>query len=171
VNLREVILKEHSKKQCDKVVAYVGNNASRFAELVRLFLEGPYRVTQRAGWPLSCCIEQNPKLIEPHLKQVLNFALEPGVHDSVKRNVVRLLQFITIPKRLQGLTAKICFQFFSDKKEPIAVRVFSMTVLSNLAKELPELKNELIPLIEDQMPYASAGFISRGRKVLKELKK
>ena len=171
MNLREVILKEHSKKQCDKVVAYVGNNASRFAELVRLFLEGPYRVTQRAGWPLSCCIEQNPKLIEPHLKQVLNFALEPGVHDSVKRNVVRLLQFIAIPKRLQGLTAKICFQFFSDKKEPIAVRVFSMTVLSNLAKELPELKNELIPLIEDQMPYASAGFISRGRKVLKELKK
>jgi len=83
---------------------------------------------------------------------------------------MRLLQFVEIPKRLQALTLETCFQFFLDKKEPIAVRVFSMTVLSKLARKLPDLKNELVPLIEDQMPYASAGFISRGRKVLKELK-
>ncbi|GHN02752.1 hypothetical protein WSM22_42410 [Cytophagales bacterium WSM2-2] len=57
-----------------------------------------------------------------------------------------------------------------DKKEPVAVRVFSMTVLGNLAVKVPELRNELIPLIEDQMPYVSAGFVSRGRKVLKQLK-
>src|SRR6478609_5642999 len=165
MDLRGVILKEHSKRQCDKVVAYVGGNTSRFAELVTLFLEGPYRLTQRAGWPLSCCIEKNPKLIEPHLKQILNFAVKPGAHNAVKRNVVRLLQFITIPKKLQGLTAEICFQFFNDKKEPIAVRVFSMTVLSNLAKELPELKNELIPMIEEQMKDRNTELISRGRKV------
>jgi hypothetical protein len=171
VSLKEVILKEHSKRQCDKVVASIGNSAPRFSELVNLFLEGPYRVTQRAAWPLSCCLEKNPTLIQPHLKKILNYSMKPGVHDAVKRNVVRLLQFIEVPKRLQGLTAAICFQFFNNKKEPIAIRVFSMTVLSNLAKKLPELKNELIPLIEDQMPYGSAGFISRGRKVLKELKK
>jgi hypothetical protein len=169
-NLKEVILKEHSKKQCDKVVAYVDHNSARFAELVNLFLEGPYRITQRAAWPLSCCVERNPTLIQPHLKKILNYSMKPGAHDAVKRNVVRLLQFIEIPKPLQGLTAEICFQFFNNKKESIAVRVFSMTVLSNLAMKLPELKNELIPLIEDQLPYGSAGFISRGRKVLKELK-
>ena len=169
--LNGVILKEHSKKQCDKAVTYVGARASRFAQLVDLFLSGPYRVTQRAAWPLSCCVQNHPKLIEPHLKKILNYALKPGVHDAVKRNIVRLLQFIEIPVRLQGQAAAICFQFFYDKKEPIAVRVFSMTVLANLARNLPELKNELIPLIEDQMPYASPGFTSRGSALLKELKK
>jgi hypothetical protein len=69
INLKEVILKEHSKKQCEKVVAYVGNNAPRLAELVNLFLEGPYRVSQRAAWPLSRCVERNPELIYPHLKR------------------------------------------------------------------------------------------------------
>lgn len=171
MNLKEVILKEHSKRQCDKVVTYVGANASRFSQLVDVFLSGPYRITQRAAWPLSCCVEKHPKLIEPHLKKIFTYTLKPGVHDAVKRNVLRLLQFIKIPSRWQGKTAAICFQFFSNKKEPIAVRVFSMTVLANLAKELPALKNDLIPLIEDQMPYGSAGFISRGRKLLKELKK
>jgi hypothetical protein len=169
--LKRVILKEHSKKQCDKLVAYVGASALRFAQLVDLFLSGPYRITQRAAWPLSCCVQKHPKLIEPHLKKILKYSLKPGVHDAVKRNIVRLLQFIEIPLRLQGQTAAICFQFFSNKKEPIAVRVFSMTVLSHLAMHLPELKNELIPLIEDQIPYASPGFISRGSVLLKELKK
>jgi hypothetical protein len=66
--------------------------------------------------------------------------------------------------------ANICFGYLSDPKEPIAVRVFSMTVLANMAKENPELKNEIIPIIEDQLPFGSAGFRSRGTKVLKILK-
>jgi hypothetical protein len=118
---------------------------------------------------LSQCVKGHPQLVSPHLNQILKQAERTDAHDAVKRNVMRLLQHIHIPTKLRGKVADICFQFFTDKKEPIAVRVFAMTVLSNLAKELPELKNELIPLIEDEMPYASAGFISRGRKTLKEL--
>lgn len=170
MDLKREALKEHSKAQCVKIVKYVGKSPSRFAKLVKVFLEGPYRVTQRIAWPLSCCVEENTELIHPHLAKVMKYTQRPGVHDSVKRNVVRLLQFIDIPKKHQGLAADICFKFFMDKKEPVAVRVFSMTVLGNLAVKVPELRNELIPLIEDQMPYVSAGFVSRGRKVLKQLK-
>ncbi len=170
MNLKEVILKEHSKSNCTRIAKYIGNNPSRFSKLVEVFLAGPYRVTQRGAWPLSVCVEQNPKLIQPHLNKVLIYIKQPNIHDAVKRNVVRLLQFIQIPKSLQGKAANICFDLFRNYNEPVAVRVFSMTVLANLAKELPELKNELVPLIEDQMPFGSAGFISRGRKLLKELK-
>src|SRR6266481_1632443 len=170
MDLKQAALKEHSKAQCNKIVKYIGDDPRKFSDLVDVFLAGPYRVSQRIAWPLSCCIEENTTLIHPHLTKILKYSQQPGVHDSVKRNVVRLLQFIDIPKKHQGAVAEICFKFFNDKKEPIAVRVFSMTVLANLAKAIPELKNELIPIIEDQLPYGSAGFISRGRKVLKELK-
>lgn len=44
-----------------------------------------------------------------------------------------------------------------------------MTILHNLSKEHPDLKNELRVAIEEQMPYASAGFKSRGNKILKAL--
>ena len=171
MDLRATILKEHSKAQCNKIVKYVGNDPNRFSELVEVFLTGPYRVTQRVSWPLSCCVEQNTTLIHPHLSRILKHVQNAEVHGAVKRNVVRLLQFIDIPKKHQGVAADICFKFFNDLKEPIAVRVFSMTVLANLAKKIPELKNELIPLIEDQLPYGSAGFVSRGGKLLNELKR
>src|SRR6185369_2278255 len=122
MDLKRESLKEHSKAQCVKIVNYVGNNPSRFSNLVEVFLEGPYRVTQRIAWALSCCVEGNTELIHPHLSKILKYSQKPGVHDSVKRNVVRLLQFIDIPKKHQGLAADICFKFFNDTKEPVAVR-------------------------------------------------
>ena len=164
------ILKEHSKMQCDKIVARVGNSKVRFNELVSVFLKGPYRLTQRAAWPLSYCIQNHPHLIEPHLKTILTFASAKGAHVSVRRNIMRLLQFIDIPKKYHGLTVDLCFRFLVDKKEAVAVRVFAMTVLTNLSKEIPELKQEIIPIIEDNLPYESAGFISRGKKLLKVLR-
>jgi hypothetical protein len=170
MNLIKLILSAHSKAMKDKVVKYVGSDAERFKELVNVFLAGPYRVTQRAAWPLSYCVDQHPTLIKPHLKTVLNYLSKPDIHDSVKRNTIRLLQGIGIPKSLQGKAANICFEYLSNPKEPIAVRVFSMTVLANIAKENPELKNEIIPIIEDQLPFGSAGFRSRGAKVLKVLR-
>lgn len=170
MNLKEAALKEHSKAQCNKIVKYVGHDPKKFSELVKVFLDGPYRVSQRIAWPLSYCVEENTALIHPHFTKILKFAQQPGVHDSVKRNVVRLLQFMDIPKKYQGMVFDMCFKFFNDSKEARAVRVFSMTVLGNIAMKQPELKNELIPLIEDQLPYESAGFVSRARKVLKQLK-
>lgn len=154
-----------------KIVIYVGSNPKRFAELVEIFLNGPYRVTQRAAWPLSNCVDLHPVLVKPHLKKLISFLGKAGEHDAVKRNILRFLQFIPIPKPLQGKTVDLCFQFFGSPKEPVAIRVFAMTVLANLAKENPDLKNEIIPMIEDQMPYGSAGFVSRGKKVLKQLKR
>jgi hypothetical protein len=171
MNLKAAALREHSKAQCNKIVKYIGNDPKKFAELVNVFLAGPYRVAQRISWPLSCCIEQNTTLIHPHLTKILKYVQKPDVHDAVKRNVVRLLQFVDIPGKNHGTAVNICFKFFNDNREPIAVRVFSMTVLASLAREIPELKNELILLIEDQLSYGSAGFVSRGRKLLKKLKR
>ena len=169
MDLKKQLLKEHSKLNRDIIIRYVGNNPKRFAGLVAVYLAGPYRVTQRAAWPLSHCVEKNPKLIEPHLKKLLAFAVRPHVHVSVKRNTVRLLQFIDIPKKFQGSVADMCFNFLNDKKEAIAVQVFAMTVLANITKQQPELIDELRVIIKDRLPFASAGFKSRGRKILKTI--
>lgn len=166
MDLKKQIIKEHSKANCLRITIYVGNNKKRFADLVGVYLAGPYRVTQRAAWPISCCVEEFPQLIQPHLNRLLNFLKQPGTHGAVKRNTVRMLQFIDIPKKLQGRVAEICFNFLKDKKEAIAVKAFSITVLGNLAKKEPGLLNELRMVMEDQMPYATAAIRVRVRKVL-----
>ena len=169
MDIHTALVKEHSKAQTIKITTYIGDDPDRFKKLVETFLAGPYRVTQRAAWPISVIAEKQPQLIIPHLKKILNFARKPGVHDSVKRNAVRLLQFIEMPKKLHGNIADLCFEFLQDKKEPIAVKCFSMTALATIALSNPELKNELRIILEDQLPYASPGFTVRAKRILKQL--
>lgn len=169
MNLVKEILRDHSKAQCTKIRNYVGRNPERFAGLVSVFLAGPYRVTQRAAWPLSYCVEDHPELVKPHLRKLLSNLGKPGLHDAVKRNTVRLLQYIDVPKSLQGMAVEKCTRYLADPGEAIAVRVFSMTVLANIAQQQPDLKAEIRILIEDQLPYATAAFRARARKVLKAI--
>jgi hypothetical protein len=167
--LEREILREHTKAQRDRIITYVGQDANRLAELVTLFLKGDYRLTQRASWPLSYIAERHPQLFAPHTKKIVHNLKTPGLPDAVRRNTVRLLQFIKIPAALEGTVAGLCFTFLQDKKETIAVRVFAMSVLAQMARKQPELKNELRIIIEDQLPYAGPAVRSRAVRVLREL--
>ncbi|WP_026463056.1 hypothetical protein [Adhaeribacter aquaticus] len=168
MNIHEALLQEHSKRQTTKIVAFIGTNPDRFADLMQLFFSSESRITQRAAWVVSTCAAKHPYLIDPYLN-LLIANLEKPVHAAVKRNTLRLLQETEIPETLQGALANICFQFLLED-EPTAIKAFAMTVLSNLVKREPDLKNELQVILEDQLPYGSPGFVSRGRKILKELK-
>jgi hypothetical protein len=168
LNLREEILKEHSKRQTLRLSKWVSVDKTRFDELMNLFLHDEYRVVQRSSWIVKYVAEDHSDRIQPYLKQMLEYCQQP-VHDAVKRNVVRILQNIKIPKKLQGLAATVCFNFLTSQQEPVAVKVFSMSVLVNLAKQEPDLRHELILLIEEQMDWEKPGFRARGKKILKQL--
>ncbi len=169
MNLESEILKEHSRTNTIRLAKWIGSDKKRFAQLMNLFLKGEYRVTQRSAWVLMYCADGHPGLIRPYLANMIDRMLEPGVHVAVKRNVVRILQNIEVPENLAGKVATVCFDFLSSHEETVAVRCFSMTVLAGIANKEPDLKNEIRLLIEQQMPWGSAGFKARGRKILKNL--
>ncbi|MEO8150662.1 MAG: hypothetical protein ABI723_23725 [Bacteroidia bacterium] len=165
MSIREALLKEHSKAQTNRIVNYIGDDEKKFAELMDLFFNDEYRVVQRSAWSVSNCAEAHPQLIMPYLKKMIEL-LGEDVHNAVKRNIVRVLQFIDIPKKHYGKAAQACFDLLLSKDEPVAVKVFAMTVIANISKHEPDLKNELRIIINDQLPYSSAGFKSRAKKIL-----
>jgi hypothetical protein len=169
MDLRKTLLQGHSAVLTRKIVDYVGASTARFKVLVEVFLTGPYRITQRAAWPLSYCVERHPELIKPHFKALLRMLKQQDTHVAARRNVLRLLQFVEIPARHRGQIVTLCFDLLQDRKEPVAVRVFGMAVLANLVAYEPELAGELRIVIEDNLPYASPAFLSRAKKVLKML--
>jgi hypothetical protein len=170
MDIHKVLIKGQSRAGTDKIVSYVGADQDKFNNLITIFLEGPYRITQRAAWPLSYCVRNHPFLIRSHFGSILKILDKEGIHDAVKRNIMRLLQDVDIPKRYQGAVVNQCFRLMNPG-EPIAVRVFAMSVLANIATLQPELKNELKVTIEDQLPYGSAAYLSRAKKILRQLKK
>ena len=169
MDLRAEILKEHSKKQTVRLTKWIIKDQKRFDDLLNLFLHDEDRVVQRAAWIMKYVADDRPQWVLPHLEEMLEYCKQP-VHDAVRRNVIRLLENIQIPKELQGLVATVCFDFLSSSTEPVAVKAFSMTVLANIAKEEPGIKQELVMLIEERMDIEKPAFRIRGKKILEQLK-
>ena len=149
MDLREEILQEHSRLQTLKIAEWLGSDKKRLAQLMDLFLHDEGKVVQRAAWVVRMVYDKRPESVLPYLEHLINKMNEPGVHVAVKRNVVGILQDVTIPESLQGQVMNSCFDFLADPKETIAVRCFSMTVLDNLSKTYPEIRQELVAILND----------------------
>jgi hypothetical protein len=167
MDIRQALVAEHSKRQTMDIVEYVGDDARRFAELMEIFFAGEYRLTQRAAWPMNYCAERHPELILPYLPRLLDCLKRKDMHDAVKRNVVRLLQYIEIPRRLAGKIYARCFDLVDEPDEPVAVRVFALTVAARIAKSEPDLMNELRLLVSKHLPHTTVAFQRRARAVLR----
>lgn len=166
MDIRQALMTEHSKRQVTAIVEYIGDDPKRFAELMKLFFAGEYRLTQRAAWPMNYCAEHHPKLILPYLPKLLDCLEREGMHVAVKRNVMRLLQYIEIPKRLAGKVYAHSVDLLDDVYQPIAVRVFAMSVAARIAKSEPDLMNELRLIVRKHLPHSTAAFKVRAREVL-----
>jgi hypothetical protein len=166
VNLKETLAAEHSKKQCNRIVAWIGADKKRFAQLMHLFFDSEYRIVQRAAWPISYCARSHPELIKPYFSQLLVKLKRPDVHDAVRRNTVRLLQDVDIPRRYHGQIMETCFGFIQSLDTAGAIKAFSLSILSNLAKSYPGIIPELQLIIRDRWDYEKAAFRSRAKKIL-----
>ncbi|MEQ1604286.1 MAG: hypothetical protein ABL999_05400 [Pyrinomonadaceae bacterium] len=166
MNIRDALLEVHSKAQAEKICGYVGDDPERFAELMKLMMGPIYRLSQRAAWPVSYCVERHPDLITPYWGKLAEQLEREDAHVAVRRNVARLLQFVEIPKRYQGRIFDACFELFADVTQSVAVRCFSLSVAANLAKDKPELIQELRLVAAQHPETATAGMRARFKNVL-----
>lgn len=161
------LLHQPSKIHRDQIVASIGKDVKAFGHLFHLYETGSPAIKKTAIWTISNIVDIYPHLILPYLDDLLTTLKLPNSPAALKRNILRIYEEIEIPKNQEGELMDICFRFLIDKKEPVAIRVFSMQILANLSKEYPEVERELGSIITDELPYAKPAFVSRGRKILK----
>lgn len=171
MDLLHKILSGHSRKLCDEIVAWVGDDQKRFDELFKLFLSHEYRIVQRSAWPVSYCVQANPSFISKYYPKLIRKLQAGDQPDAVKRNGVRLLQYADIPQKYCGSVMDLCFQFVASADEAVAIKAFSLTILGNLAKKYPDIIPEIKLLIEEQIGREKPAFKSRALKLLKEFEK
>jgi hypothetical protein len=147
MNLRSTLEQEHSKRSTSAIIDYIGNNKGRFAELMDVFLEGEYRLTQRAAWPLSYIAVTQPQLAKPYLKRLVQVLGQTNNHPAVPRNILRLFEEIKVPASLAASLFDHCLRHILSESSPVAVRAYAITVAAGIASEFPDLKGELDPLL------------------------
>ena len=80
-----------------------------------------------------------------------------------------MLELIELPEEFMGIAANVCFKILLSNKEEVAQQAYAMSVLYNIAKKEPELKNEIKLVIEDMLPHGSPAILARGKRVLAQL--
>lgn len=169
MNFLEEFSQSIDRHKTQVLVRYVGQSQAYFDEVMTLFLEQDIRIAQRAAGVITYAVEKYPNLLDDYYT-ILIEKLKTNPPNFIKRNVVRAWQFVEIPEEFMGEIANICFDYLDSQIEAIAVKVFSMTVLYHISQKEPDLQPELRLVIEKQLPYGSAGFKSRAKKILPNLK-
>lgn len=169
MNLKTFLPEQYSLKDFKEAIDWINGSHERFAELMEIFFEHNSRKNQYAASVMIHCVDKWDYLLTPYLEKLILNLRNDNLKDATKRNTVRVLQDVKIPENMHGILTDICFQYLQNPSEAIAIKVFSMTIIHNLTKQYPELKEELKFILEEQIPFQSAGFRSRAGKILKNL--
>lgn len=166
----EIFRQFHDKVTATNIADTVAANPDRLPELMECFFHEEMRICQRAAWPVGMLGDKNAELLYPYIEEMLA-AIDNPTHNAVIRNTLRTFQFMDFPEDVEGRVFDVCISLLMDHDRAIAIKVFSMTVCANICMKYPELAHELIPVIEEQLPFGSTGFKARGGKLLKQLRK
>jgi hypothetical protein len=172
MNIQDRLRAEHSKTLTMVIVKYIGDDKKKFKELMDVFLNSEYRISQRAAWPMSYVTIEYPVLIKPYFGKLLKKLEEPGAHPAIPRNILRIFQQIEIPETYRGKLVDLCFRFIMNQTLPVAIRAFAITTAANICRHYPELKSELLLILKELsvMPQQPA-IKARIKFALKELEK
>ncbi|MGZ4040901.1 MAG: hypothetical protein ACXVNR_10080, partial [Bacteroidia bacterium] len=96
---------------------------------------------------------------------------QKNIHNAIRRNSLRILENADIPEKYCGMLFELSNSYLHNLKEPIAVRVFSLSVMHNIAKFFPELKKEVKINAEELLHCGIPALEARSRLVIKALNK
>jgi hypothetical protein len=163
-------LGDSSRALADLTVDMIYDNPGLLKNLVELSITGSDPYAQRASRVVSICCERFPELFKPYNSLIINKIRE--IHSkSVLRNFLKI--YAEVPVGLTNKSKSVllnqCFDFLTSPDYPVAVKAYSIQILYNLSREIPEIGLELYNLLDDQLPASSPGYASRAKKIMKKL--
>jgi hypothetical protein len=170
MDFRSLLTNFPSGAEKDFFIAEVGASGEKFDTLLNLALIEKDPLAWRAAWILDGSDEQHPGLASPYLHKIIQ-NLRQLESKGALRSLLRLLCRFDIQEEDQGLLIDLSFGYLVSELYPVAVKVHAMQIIYNHTLIYPELKEELITVIEDQVENNSVGFKSRGLRIIRQLKK
>ena len=170
MDFRSLLASFPSGAEKDLFISDVGNSGEKFKNLWDLALYEKDPVAWRAAWILDGAAELHPEIALNHIGALVRQL--PDIDSTgTLRCLLRLLCRYEIKEDEQGILIDLCFGYMVSELYPVAVKVHAMQIIYNHVLLYPELKDELVTVIRDQVVNNSVGFKSRGMRIVKQLEK
>jgi hypothetical protein len=152
------------------LIRKVGGSREHFNALLDLALEEQEPLCWRAAWILDGSDEQHPGLASHSISKIIGHLPELKSMGAL-RSLLRLLSRHEVETQDQGILIDLCFNYMLAERYPVAVKVHAMQIIYNHVLLYPELKVELLTVIQDQVEHNSVGFRARSAILIKQLDK
>lgn len=152
------------------LVQEANQNPELFSEIYHLAFSSHKTLAWKAAWVLSHLCELRPDLFYDKT-QDLQQLLQSSPFDGVRRSVLYILSFCPV-SHFNVEFINTCFEWMLSPKQAVAIQMYSMRVLLNVCRQMPEFKAELQLCLENTDPNSySKGYTSARRKTLIALTK
>jgi len=168
-NIKTSLATDCSDPTRKKWAKYIVNNQIPMMSLMEL-LDAEHPIGMRFTWVFGEIVKLDPDYLFPIVPHC--FALRDKIKfPGFKRTVAKMLSLAGVPEEIEGLVVDELFKWVLNPKIKVAVKVFSIDTLSQLCFKYPDLKEELLLVIDDQLDKNTVAFRARTKSVLKKLEK
>ena len=151
------------------VAASMLNDPTQFNTLMQLALNDTRQKSWRAAYLVDKIHDEKPELLLAYLPALIE-QLKTEKNASKRRHWLKLISMNKISEEHISFLFDYCIETFTSGSEAVAVRVHAMQILYNISEMEPDLKPEVLQLIEQEMEYhPTAGIRSRGKKLATKL--
>ena len=161
---------EHSRLQADFIADIVLQKPELIDELIQIVFRNKEPLSRRASWPLRIISDRNAMVLQPYLPFMIDSILQLE-NVSILRAILAILVNSDIPESHQGEMLQFTSEILINSNSPVALLIYSSDIFYKLSLNEPELLNELRLMLEQLLPFGSAGVKSKCRKILKKIEK
>ncbi|MEL7532758.1 MAG: hypothetical protein AAFN10_15675 [Bacteroidota bacterium] len=170
MDLHQILKARTNRDHMVEIAEWVGEDPKRFAEVWRLVNCGEEPTAPYASWLMDFCLQLHPNHLLPYRKGAFDLLQQP-LHNMIHRNIVKHLYRVEIDEEIEGELYDLAINKISNPQVEVAIRVHCMNIAWKIAEPYPELREELRLVIEGHIGDGSAGFKSRGKRILKWIEK
>lgn len=166
----EPFLTDSSKKLVELAREAVLSNPDKYYDaMVEMAFSDDLKKSNRAARIITFINFENKELIKPYISRIIHNI--EGMSSSKQMNFLYLLidHVDLLDEEELGVLVSFCFDWMISDKATPGVKVTSLEILLKVTRKIPELKDELMLIIEDQLPKNTKAFQSRGTRALKIL--
>jgi hypothetical protein len=153
------------------LIQEIQSNPEKLKLLFELTLKSNHPKSWRAAYIVDKINDSHPQLIDQFIPQMI-FSLKTETNSSKKRHYLKLISQHKFSPKHHVFLMDYCLNCFTSAGEPVSIRVHALQILFNISEQEPNLKPELLSVINHEMElHATAGIVARGRKLAGKLAK
>lgn len=162
--LKNILISSHK----EGMIAFLKSNPEYFNEALDLAISDDQPFAWRSAFLLGSCMKDNDIRVKKYLRSIITCL--PLKSDGHQRDLLRVLYRMKLTDKNEGLVFDACIRLWEQIGKAPSVRVMAFKFIIKIAKQHPELLNEISVLMQDHyLESLSPGIKCSVRKMIDEI--